>query len=91
MKAGRPGTSLPSTMTVSRDIKAAFERCRERIDTILKVSLQVCIMNCVFNLYIGTLWMYTFCDQCMDFSKPSGLCCLDGAFALLRKDLSIFT
>jgi hypothetical protein len=38
MKAGRPGTSLPSSLTVSRDIKATFKRCRERIDTFLKVS-----------------------------------------------------
>jgi hypothetical protein len=37
MKAGCPGTSLPSPMTVSRDVKAAFERCRECIDNILKV------------------------------------------------------
>ncbi|KAG6913790.1 hypothetical protein DXG01_004289 [Tephrocybe rancida] len=36
MKAGRPGTTLPSPSTVSRDIKAAFERCHERIDGILR-------------------------------------------------------
>ena len=38
MKAGRPGTTIPSPMTVSRDINSAFERCRERVDQILKVS-----------------------------------------------------
>ena len=38
MKAGRPGTTLPSVSTVGRDINAAFERCRERIDKLLKVS-----------------------------------------------------
>jgi hypothetical protein len=91
MKAGRPGTSLPTPMTVSRDIKAAFECCRERIDTILKVGLRICIAGCVFNRYIGTLRTYTFCDQCVDFPKSPGLCCLDGAFAPLRKDLGIFT
>lgn len=39
MKAGRPGTSIPTPVTVSRDIKISFEKCRERIDKILKVSL----------------------------------------------------
>ncbi|KAG6821833.1 hypothetical protein H0H92_000600, partial [Tricholoma furcatifolium] len=38
MQAGRPGTSLPSPTTVSRDIKAAFKACRVQIDKILKVS-----------------------------------------------------
>ena len=37
MKAGRPGTSIPTPMTVGRDIKLSFEKCRERIDKILKV------------------------------------------------------
>jgi len=32
MKAGQPGTSLPSPITVSCNIKAAFEHCRECID-----------------------------------------------------------
>ncbi|KAG6824765.1 hypothetical protein H0H92_005884, partial [Tricholoma furcatifolium] len=36
MQAGRPGTSLLSPTTVSRDIKAAFEACRVQIDKILK-------------------------------------------------------
>jgi hypothetical protein len=39
MKAGRPGTSLPTPSTVARDVKASFEKCRERIDKILKVGL----------------------------------------------------
>jgi hypothetical protein len=37
MKAARPGTNIPSPMTVSRDIKTAFDCSRERIDKILKV------------------------------------------------------
>ncbi|KAF8885306.1 hypothetical protein BD779DRAFT_1442450, partial [Infundibulicybe gibba] len=36
MMAGRPSLALPSPSTVSRDIRAAFQACRERIDTILK-------------------------------------------------------
>lgn len=38
MKAGRPGTSIPSPSTVARDIKVAFEGCRQHIDRILRVS-----------------------------------------------------
>jgi hypothetical protein len=48
IKAGHPGTSLPSPMTVSCDVKAAFERCCECINTILKVHcLSIpCLTNC---------------------------------------------
>jgi hypothetical protein len=35
MKAGRPGTSLPSPMTVSRDIQLSFDKSRKRINTLL--------------------------------------------------------
>jgi hypothetical protein len=91
MKAGRPGTSLPSPMTVSHDIKAAFERCRERIDTILKVSLRICITDCLFNLCIGTLWVCTFCNRCVDIPESPGLRRLDSAFTPPRRDLGILT
>ena len=37
MKAGWPGTTLPSLITVLHDIQAAFEKCCECIDNILKV------------------------------------------------------
>ena len=37
MKAARPGTNIPSPMTVSRDIKTAFDSSRMHIDGILKV------------------------------------------------------
>ena len=66
MKAGWPGTSLPSPSTVSQDIKAAFKSCHEHINNILKVSFRICFMDCSFNLCIGTLQVYTFCNQCMD-------------------------
>jgi hypothetical protein len=39
MKGGRPGTSLPSLMTVARDVKILFDKCRSRIDKILKVFI----------------------------------------------------
>ncbi|KAH9957491.1 hypothetical protein BC827DRAFT_1137886 [Russula dissimulans] len=39
MKTGRPGTMIPSPMTVSCNIKIVFERCRERINKILKEHL----------------------------------------------------
>ena len=38
MKAGRPGISIPTPMTVGRDIKISFEKCHEQIDKILRVS-----------------------------------------------------
>ena len=91
MKAGHPGISLPSPLTVLHDIKAIFEQCRERIDTILKVSLQICIMDCLFNLCIGTLQVCTFCNWRMDIPKSLGLCCLDSALTLLQKDFGILT
>ena len=68
LKAGRRRTSLPSLMTVSRNTKAAFEHCRERIDAILKVGLRICIMDCLFNICIGTLRACTFCNRCMNIS-----------------------
>ena len=42
MKAGRPGTSLPTPATVARDVKLSFKRCCERINKIIMVC---------FNLY----------------------------------------
>ena len=79
IKAGHPGTSLPSPMTVSHNIRATFECCCEHIDTTLKVSLWICIMDCLFNLCIGTLWACTFCNWCVDIPKLPGLHCLDSA------------
>ena len=37
MKTGRAGTMILSPMTVSHDVKIAFERCHEWINKILKV------------------------------------------------------
>jgi hypothetical protein len=39
MKAGRPGTTVPSHATVKRDIKVAFHQSIQRIDEQLKVSI----------------------------------------------------
>ncbi|KAG6804859.1 hypothetical protein H0H92_001986, partial [Tricholoma furcatifolium] len=36
MQAGRPSTFIPSPSTVSRDIRAAYEACRARIDQLLQ-------------------------------------------------------
>ena len=52
MKAGRPGTSIPTPMTVRRDINLSFMKCREQIDKILKVHL-------TFNIII-LLYLYIF-------------------------------
>jgi hypothetical protein len=40
MKAGRPGTTLPSVSTAGCDVKATFKQCHERIDNLLKVSVK---------------------------------------------------
>jgi hypothetical protein len=36
MLTGRPSASLPSHHTVSRDVRASFNKCRQRISTLLK-------------------------------------------------------
>ncbi|GBE87595.1 hypothetical protein SCP_1102720 [Sparassis crispa] len=36
MTAGHPGLLLPTPMTLQRDVKASFQRCRERIGTLLR-------------------------------------------------------
>jgi hypothetical protein len=37
LTAGRPHISIPSSTTLSRNVNASFERCRERISQLLKV------------------------------------------------------
>jgi hypothetical protein len=91
MQAGRPGTSLPCPSTVSRDIKAAFKICRERIDELLKVSFWIYFMDCSFNLYIESLRAPTFCNRCMDIPKSPGFPCLDSAVTARGKALVVFT
>jgi hypothetical protein len=81
MKAARPGTNIPSPMTVSRDIKTAFDSSRERIDRILKVRPYE-----GFYYYLsfeslsrtGTPWLFTLRHRCVDFPKSSSVHCLDG-------------
>ena len=41
MMAGRPSCFIPSPTTVGQDVKLAFERSRQRIDTILKVCSHI--------------------------------------------------
>jgi hypothetical protein len=45
MKAGRPGTSIPSQKTVSRDIQLAFNNCQLRIDKILRVHVSISVSH----------------------------------------------
>ena len=61
MKAGRPGTSIPTPMTVARDVKLSFEQCRERIDNILKVSLFSIHINYAYT-FAGTFRSHSLCD-----------------------------
>jgi hypothetical protein len=35
--SGRPNIELPSHFTISRDIRASFEKCQERIGKLLQV------------------------------------------------------
>ena len=44
LTAGRPSIHLPSHDTILRDIKAAFEKCRDRVAKLLQVSL---VNNCL--------------------------------------------
>jgi hypothetical protein len=63
MKAGRPGTSLPTPVTVGRDVKLSFEKCRERIDKILKVlHLAFNIMMIKLIHFLGTSGTYSLCN-----------------------------
>ena len=39
MKTGRPDYYLPSRVTVARDVKQVFKNTRERIATMLQVSI----------------------------------------------------
>ena len=45
LTAGRPNIVIPSPFTVSRDIKAAFTQCHERIAKLLQVC--VCSLSSV--------------------------------------------
>lgn len=45
MKTGRPECYIPSAETVSRDVKKVFVRVRDRIATMLQVSLRYSIMD----------------------------------------------
>jgi hypothetical protein len=45
MKAGRPGTEIPSNTTVARDMRSAFERCKERIDNLLQVRSYILLLH----------------------------------------------
>lgn len=81
MKAGRPGTSLPSSVTVGRDVIISFERCRERIDKILKVGFTFFIyLLYLYIHFLGSSWTCTFCNGCLDVSKPSCFCGVDCSF-----------
>ena len=77
MKSGHFGTTIPSPMTVSWDIKSAFERCREHIDHILKACLGSQVLFCYLHSTIGTFGSCSLQYWCLDFSKPQGFRCLD--------------
>ena len=52
MSAGRPTLQLPKANTVSRDVRAAFTRCQQRIKNLLSVRLHVSL--CVLYMLISS-------------------------------------
>lgn len=53
MKTGRPECYIPSTETVSRDVKNVFVCMRERIAKMLQVSLSTCKISESLTLHAG--------------------------------------
>ena len=49
--AGRPGYHIPGRCTVARDIDAAYERCRERVENML----WVCFLHTAFCMVLTLL------------------------------------
>ena len=52
MKTGCPRTSIPSPLTIARDVKLVFERAREWLDKILRVHFLHPVAHCC--------WYYDF-------------------------------
>jgi hypothetical protein len=88
MKAGRPGTSLPSLMMVSRDVKILFNKCRARIDKILKVCIMFRLLQPFADTFAGASGSCSFCYGCMDLAEPSCVCGVDSPSAPQRPHIS---
>jgi hypothetical protein len=51
LMAGRPSLVIPSPATISRDIKASFNKCREHVARLLQVRQFMFDVTFVANLY----------------------------------------
>jgi hypothetical protein len=71
MKAGHPGTSLPSLMMVARDVKILFDKSCSHIDKILKVCIKFYVLQSFADTFAGASRSCSFRDGCMDLTKPS--------------------
>ena len=79
LTAGRPTIHLPSRDTISRDIKAAFEKCQDRVAKLLQVSLILplfidFVINCIL---LGTPRPSPLRHRRLDVSKSPRFRCMD--------------
>jgi hypothetical protein len=81
MKAGCPGTSLPSPMTVAHDVKILFDKSHSRIHKILKVCIMFYILQSFADTFAGASRLCSFRDRCMDLTKPSRIHGMDSPSA----------
>jgi hypothetical protein len=68
---------LPSTSTVSRDVRLVFGRTRERISKMLQVRISTFILSEEFKTYLGIRGWHQFRNWCLDVPKPLRICCPD--------------
>ena len=80
MKAGHPGTSLPTPMTVACDVKLSFEKCQTHIDKILKVCL-ISVHADYTHTFARASRSCPLCYRCLDFTEPLCIHGIDGSFA----------
>ena len=75
MKTGRPNYYIPSPVTVSRDMKTVFIKCRQRIAHMLQVSRCTKFDGGKDNrsLNVATRWRFELRDRCVDLTKSQGI------------------
>jgi len=74
MKTGCPGTSLPSPMMVACNVNILFDKSHSHIDKILKVHIMFYILQSFADTFAEASKSCSFCDRCMDLTKPSHIC-----------------
>ena len=89
MKAGHPGTSLPSPMMVACDVKIFFDKCHFHIDKILKVRMHHILCQLFTDTFAGTSRSCSFRYRRMDLTEPSCICGVDSPSAPQRPCISL--